>query len=255
MNPIPDEKISDFVQSILVIENFKVSTPFVLPLFANGTPTLLFQTTKGKIKGNSNNLTLFGQTVFPETLTLDDNFTLIAYFFKSFPLFALFGLSAQELTDRPIDLNLLESSKRLNLQEQLLNAQSTKDMMNLLNHYIFTLIKKVKVETQRIQFATSKLADNPCEETLKKIQDELYVTERTFQRMFKKHIGIPPDKFRRISQFSAALWQLQYNRFKNLSDIAYDNAYADQSHFIRSFREFTNITPKDYLGLEAPSGN
>ncbi len=254
-NPIPDEKISGFVQSILVIENFQVTTPFVLPLFANGTPTLLFQTTKGKIKGNSNNLTLFGQTVFPETLTLDDNFTLIAYFFKPFSLSASFGLSAEELTDNPIELNLLKSSKRLNLQEQLLNAHSTEDMMNLLNHYIFSLAKKVKAETELIQYATSKLAQNPCEQTLKKVQDELYVTERTFQRMFKKHIGITPDKFRRISQFSAAFRQLQHKRFKNLSDIAYDNSYADQSHFIRSFREFTNITPKDYLGLEAPSGN
>jgi AraC-like DNA-binding protein len=32
-----------------------------------------------------------------------------------------------------------------------------------------------------------------------------------------------------------------------LSDIAFENGYADQSHYVRAFKEFTNITPKDYL--------
>jgi AraC-like DNA-binding protein len=36
-------------------------------------------------------------------------------------------------------------------------------------------------------------------------------------------------------------------RFEKLTDVAYDNGFADQSHFIRSFREFTNVTPNTYL--------
>lgn len=254
-NPIPNEKISNYVQNILVIENFQVNNPFVLPLYANGTPTLLFQTAKGKIKGNFNNLTLFGQTVFPETLTLNESFTLIAYFFKPFSLFTLYGLSAQELTDNPIDLNLLEPPKKMNLQEQLLNADSTGDMINLIDNYIFSLISKVKTETQLIKFATRKLMKNPCEKNLQKIHKELYLTERTFQRIFKKYIGISPDKFRRISQFAAAFQQLQHKQFESLSDIAFDNGYADQSHFNRSFKEFTKTTPKDYLRFETPTEN
>lgn len=34
-NPIPNDKISDFVQNMLVIENFQVVNPFALPLYAN----------------------------------------------------------------------------------------------------------------------------------------------------------------------------------------------------------------------------
>ena len=46
----PTDKLSEFVQDILVIENFHVTVPFCLPLFANGTPTLLFHTAQGQIK-------------------------------------------------------------------------------------------------------------------------------------------------------------------------------------------------------------
>lgn len=246
-NPLPCEKISSYVERILVIENALVTNPFTLPLYANGAPTLLFQTAKGTIKNNSNNLTLFGQTVFPETLTIRDNFTLIAYFFKPFALFSLFGVSAQELTNNPIDLNLLSPSITTRLQEQLLNAATPTEMLALLNEYVFSLITKSKANCQLISNATLAIAQNASKDALLKVQQELHVTERTFQRMFEKNIGIAPSLFRRISQFNNAFQQLNNRQFSKLSDIAFSNGYADQSHYIRAFKEFTGITPKDYL--------
>jgi len=248
-NPIPGANIAGYVQHILVIEQVRVTTPFVLPLYANGTPTLLFQTTRGQIKGSSNNLTLFGQTVFPENLTIKDDFTLIAYFFKPFSLFSLFGVSAQELTDSPIDLNLLHPAKTSALQEQLLNAATTGEMLRLLDDYIVSLVTKVNSNIELVKFATNIIAVNPAKEALQKVQKELYLTERTFQRMFEKNIGVSPNQYRRICQFNAAFLQLQKRQFHHLTDIAFENGYADQSHYIRAFKEFTNITPKDYLAL------
>jgi len=246
-NPCPNDKIAGYVQRVLVIEDYQVTTPFALPLYANGSPTLLFQTAKGTIKGNSNNLTLFGQTVFPETLTVKESFTLIAYFFKPFALYSLFGVSAQELTDNPISLSLLSVHKTRELQEQLLNAGSAEKMIELLDEYIFSLITKVKTSIEIIEYATVEIAKNPAKEVLANVQKELYITERTFQRLFEKNIGIAPSLYRRICQFNSAFQQLNNRRFSKLSDIAFDNGYADQSHYIRWFKEFTNITPKDYM--------
>src|SRR3546814_10065421 len=82
------------------------------------------------------NLTLFGQTVFPRTLTIRDSFTLIAYFFSPTALNALFGVPANELTDHPVALNLLEPKVTMELKERLLNAESTAEMLSLLDNYI-----------------------------------------------------------------------------------------------------------------------
>lgn len=250
----PAPQIAEYVQEILLLEHFQVTKPFVLPLFANGMPTLLFQTAKGQIGNSTNNLTLFGQTVFPDTLTIHEDFTLIAYFFKPYALNALFGVSAPELTDNPVDLNLLPAPVRTRLQEQLLNASSSSEMMALLDNYIFSLTTRIKTDMRIIRYAVEKISSAPSKKNLVEVQQELYLTGRTFQRLFEKSIGIVPTQFRRISQFNAAFRQLNTLQFRNLTDLAFSNGYADQSHFIRAFREFTSLTPGEYLGYRKPAG-
>jgi len=247
-NIIPGDKISKYVDRILVIECKQITTPFILPLYANGVPTILFKSVRGKLgNDNSHHLTLFGQTILPESLTLTDEFTLIAYFFKPYTLLSLFGVSAQELTDKPIDLNLLSLQKSKQLQERLLNVDSVENMIFLLDDFVFSLITNAKTECPLIKYATNKIANDPSKESLVLVQKELHITERTFQRMFEKNIGIAPSLYRRICQFNSAFTQLNNRRHQKLSDIAFQNGYADQSHYIRSFKEFTNITPKEYL--------
>lgn len=245
--PAPSGKVAAYVQDILVLEDCKITSPFVLPLFANGKPTLLFQTSRGDIQGSSNYLTLFGQTVLPDKLTLYDNFTLIAYFFKPFSLTALYGITAKELTDKPVNLGLLHPSRSRTLREQLLHAPSTAAMIDLLDDYIYELTTKIRTDTRLLQYATEKISACPGKDILTATQKELFITERTFQRLFESHIGLSPRQYRKVAQFHTAFQQLNSRQFRQLSDIAFDNHYADQSHFIRTFREFTAMAPGQYL--------
>jgi len=245
---LPSARIASYVDRILVIEENQLVTPFILPLYANGVPTILFKSVKGRIgKQNADHLTLFGQTIVPEFLTLNHSFTLIAYFFKPYTLTTLFGVAAHELTDKPIDLNLVFQQTSAALQERLINACNTKSMISLLDDYILQLINKRKNACPVIQYAANEIARDPSKESLLNVQKELYLTERTFQRMFEKHIGVAPNLYRRICQFNSAFMQLGKRQYHKLSDIAFQNGYTDQSHYIRAFKEFTNITPTEYL--------
>ena len=245
---LPAAKIASYVDRVLVIEENRLPTPFMLPLYANGVPVLLFKSIKGKIDNrNAEHLTLFGQTVLPELLSLNDAFILIAYFFKPYTLTTLFGVAAHELTDNPIGLSLLSQKRWTSLQERLLNAGNADSMLVLLDEYVFDLIERAKSACPLIQYATTEIANNNSKESLINVQKQLHITERTFQRMFEKSIGVAPNLYRRICQFNSAFVQLNQRRHHKLSDIAFQNGYADQSHYIRSFKEFTNITPTEYL--------
>jgi len=244
--PTPAARISTYVKTILVIENDHVVSPFELPLFANGTPTLLFTTAVGTLGGNKHHLTLFGQTVLPQQLLINTDFKLIAYFLRPFALSALFDVSAFELTDRPIALDMLTGQK--GLQERLLNAATTDRLLQLIDEYLYDKIVAVKQEDKRLIYAAEKISGSTDKNILTAVQRDLYMTERTFQRLFEQNIGVSPNLLRRISQFNRALLQINKGNFQNLSAVAHYHGYADQSHFIRTFKEFTGLTPSEYLG-------
>jgi AraC-like DNA-binding protein len=244
-HPIVADRVSAYVKGILVIEGYQRRTPFVLPLFANGTPTLVFQTAKAQLRNQFNHLTLFGQTVLPDQLLIDGEFTLIAYFLVPNALSSLFGIQANELTDRPVDFNLVSGNSTF--QEQLLNAKTLKQRLSLIDDYIASLMMKTTVAVDRVKYATDKISQKPFGNVLSQVQQDLCITERTFQRWFETNVGISPGQFRRISQFNKAFQQLNTGQFKNLTEMAFTNGYSDQSHYIRAFKEFALITPTEYL--------
>jgi AraC-like DNA-binding protein len=244
----PQSSISKYVSSILIIENYNQQDDFILPLFANGSPTLVFNTAKATSKNNNiNKLTLYGQTITPSELSIKSHFTLIAYFLFPDALISLFNISAGELTDGNVELNFFKQAQSYNLQEQLLNTTMLNYRLDLLNNFIKKLADNATSINSITEFATKKIKQSNGQLSLKKIQQELCITERTLQRLFETNIGLSPKMYSRICQFQSAFQQLNQNRYSKFSDIAYQNGYADQSHFTRVFQEFTNLTPKAYL--------
>jgi len=225
-------QLAEYIRAVLVFENYDRSE---LPLFTNGMSALL-------CKANIC-ITLFGQYVPIE----EWKETTIAFFFKPFALGTIFKLSAHDLKTKPIKLNLWNTKKAMALNNQLYHSESTKEKVEILSQFIFKQIESNKRECEIIRYATDSLMLNSNKDVLAQLLENLNLTERTFQRIFKKYIGITANEYRRICQHYFAFSQLKSGHFETLTDIAYTNGYFDQSHYIRSFKEFTNTTPNEYL--------
>lgn len=249
---IPSSSIVNYVSKIFVIEDCKLDIEMGFPLIANGYPGIVFQTLDSDpaLCGNSkeNSLFLFGQTIKPVKLYTKGKLSLIVYFFYPHILKALFGVNAKDLTDVSIDLNYLQSAKNINLKEQLINAPSLPFRLQLMNNYILKLVEtNYSNFPGDLLFATQAIRKNRGLMSLNNVQKELGISERTLRRLFDMHVGISPKMFGRVCQFDSAFQQLNTDQFSKLSDVAYENGYADQSHLIRSFKEFTNFSPSEYI--------
>lgn len=219
-----------------------------LPLFTNGIPALLCETEKGETGiENIIQLTLYGKTTPEDCWAATGNRTIIAYFFKPFALACLFNLPAAKLAKDPIDLSTWNPHQAHALKTQLIYAQTTARNIEVLDNLLTHQLQQNNRECEMIRYVTDEIMCNPATEILSQVQDKLEINERTFQRLFKKYVGVTPNQYRRICQFETSFTQLREKNFDKLTDIAYDNGFADQSHFIRSFREFTDTTPNDYL--------
>ena len=218
------------------------------PLFTNGMPALVCRTEKERA-GNEHviQLTLFGKSVPPECWCVEENTTVIAYFFNPFSMAAIFNIAVNKLMAAPVDLCFWDPHKTNALRLQLIHASSTAGKVEVLDNLLIHQLQVNKKECEMIRYATDEMMCNPGTEILCTILNKLNLSERSFQRMFKKYVGITPNQYRRICQFQLSFTQLRGKDFNKLTDIAYDNGFADQSHFIRSFREFTQTTPQEYL--------
>jgi AraC-like DNA-binding protein len=249
---LPHPAIAGYVSDIVVIENNNVYRKAVLPLIARGYPSVTFQLTDPWLIAGGDkkmdNLVLYGQNIKPIALNIAGYVTVIAYFLYPHTLKTLFATEAKELTDTSMDLSLTKTAREMSLKEQLLNTPALGKRLELMNSYILKLAAPSrKVNSEAISYATRIIQNNQGLISLPEVQRELYVTERTLQRLFESHVGISPKTFARICQFHSALQQLNRNQFSDMITVAYENGYADQSHLIRAFKEFTNYSPLEYL--------
>ena len=244
----PHQLLSEYVRTILILEGFSEPDPEKLPLFTNGMPALFCRTEKDQTESeNITQLTLFGKSTPLDCWTVDNNTTIIAYFFKPFALSTVFDVPAIKLIETPVDLSNWSPHKTNALRTQLIYAASTTRKIEVLDNLLIHQLQQNNKECEIIKYATDQIMLDPGTEILSVILKKLELRERTFQRIFKKYVGVTPSQYRRICQFQVSFTQLRSKKFNKLTDIAYDNGFADQSHFIRSFKEFTKITPNNYL--------
>ena len=73
------------------------------------------------------------------------------------------------------------------------------------------------------------------------------ISERQLQRRFKKQVGVPLKRYERISRFELALNRLATVDYSELTSIAFELGYTDQSHFIKEFQEFAGMSPYNFV--------
>lgn len=75
---------------------------------------------------------------------------------------------------------------------------------------------------------------------------QLGTGRRQLERRFATVIGLSPKQLSKIIRLQSTLKMLEEGRFTNLAALACENGYFDQAHFIKDFREFTGMSPRQF---------
>lgn len=222
-----------------------------MPFFADGCPGIMFIESESKIILHEKKLSalfLYGQTVKPINICTYGHVNAIVFILYPYVIRSLFGIHADELRDSCIDFELLPFPGRKDIKEQLFSSATTEGRIEVLSRFLLDIIARKKVAVdERLTYATFCLARSNGDLPLKVLRTDIQLSERSFERKFREHVGISPRLYARICRFQSAMMQLRSEDYSKLTDIAYDNGYADQSHFTRTFQEFTGYTPTDFL--------
>jgi len=72
---------------------------------------------------------------------------------------------------------------------------------------------------------------------------------RYLNKIFIDEMGFPPKRFCKIIQFQRAIELLNYGKPDNMTDAATTLGYYDQPQFIRDFKRYAGLTPRQYLSV------
>jgi len=221
-------------------------------IFADGCPGLLFNQSETSVIYQNNEkllppIFLYGQATRHNELNLTGNLSIIGAFFYPNALKSIFGFDAVELTDSCTDLNLISVKQGFFLGEKLAQAATTQEQIETISAYLLVQIQKNSATPDdAVRYAIAQIVESNGNVSLSDLQKDIGLSERSLERKFKQNVGISPKLFSRIWRFQSSLEQIRQNAHTNLAEIAYDNNYADQSHFIRAFREFAGFSPNQF---------
>ncbi|MCC6601408.1 MAG: helix-turn-helix transcriptional regulator [Crocinitomicaceae bacterium] len=86
--------------------------------------------------------------------------------------------------------------------------------------------------------------------TVAKVSREVCISERQLRRFSQDWMGMNTEEFILYRKYLHCL-HLLHTSTANLTGIGLQAGYYDQSHFIREFRSFTNMTPSQYKEARA----
>lgn len=134
-----------------------------------------------------------------------------------------------------------------NLVDKLKSTNDSYRRMNILENELLKILGGINMVPKEFKVLFNKL--NGCN-NLSRISEfckDNNLNERKLERLFHKYIGISAKSFYTLNRFQNSLNQILYQDYSRLVDIAYDNGYFDQMHFIKEFKRFAGNTPKKFL--------
>lgn len=157
--------------------------------------------------------------------------------FKPWGLYTGFGLNAKELANKTIDSRALcDLSDEFSTYE--FSDTAFFDLME------YTLTKSIK--RFRMTKSMQRIVAEMEQENLTLLSENLSCSKKTMIESFNKMLGISPHKFFTLKCICETISIMESNPTIKLTELAYNQGFYDQAHFIRVFKEHTGLTPKEF---------
>jgi len=87
--------------------------------------------------------------------------------------------------------------------------------------------------------------NNIYENNVNELKNVFNLSYRSIHRLYTNKLGVSPKNFLSIVRFRKSI--NYFKTFKKQIEIAYENGYYDQSHFLREFKKYSGNTPKKFI--------
>lgn len=250
---IPDENLSSFVNCYWTLDIGRDPLPKKQRIVPDGCIEMIFHygDLYRQYLADGSFMTqprcfVFGQIT--ETLEIEASGItgIFAVRFQPDGFAPICNVHLQEIENKAVELPYLFGEEGILLQNRILEAAS--------NAYRIGIIEEFLNARFTSPISIDHLTKN-CVEVLMNVNGHIQVNDlsektqihrRQLERRFSETIGLSPKQLAKMLKIQAALKSLKGKHFNTLAELATENNYYDQAHFIKDFKEFTGMSPKQF---------
>lgn len=128
----------------------------------------------------------------------------------------------------------------------IFNESSVERKVEILDDFFVSRLKPLP--DPRVLKATDFFFQIEGNHSVEDVSSKMDMDRKTLYKLFKKHLCCSPIEFKRVVRFRDAVEQYMNSEdHLKLYQLAYDNYFYDQSHFIRTTEDLTSENPKQFF--------
>lgn len=158
--------------------------------------------------------------------------------FSSYPI--------QQMENKAIALTELFKEDAISIEKTVLAALTNEDRIQLISSFLIHQLESVEVRDRISQLSVEVLLQSNGQLNVYELAEQLKINRRQLERKFSSAIGLSPKQLSKMIRLQNTLKMMSQQQFTSLTSLAYENGYYDQAHFIKDFKEFTGVSPKEF---------
>lgn len=251
----PHVELSEFVIRYWTLDGKKENIPLKNTIVPDGTMKLIFHY-GDTYKHHSQNgeiiilpkCFLIGQLTKPyviEPVGVTGSF-VVQFKPNGFLPFTTIPIKQMENTAVPVEKLFGDVGR--NLGNQILNAYNTAERIQIVEAFLFKQLANKNTIDIVVKSTVETIFNANGQFSVKEFSKNKNIDRRQLARKFSATIGLSPKQLAKTIRIQSTLKVLLNEEITSLTDLAYENEYFDQAHFIKEFKEFTGLTPKEFFG-------
>ena len=180
-------------------------------------------------------------------LILKGNVDMLGICFLPEGFYPFLKIPVSEFKNQVVGYSDVGFKKAKKISEKLKEASGIEYRLNILENELLTMLDDTRHTPENFLQLFNALKKNDDLFQLSDFCQQNNIGIRILERMFNKYVGVSANTYTTLNRFHASLNQLLQSDYCKFSDVAYNNDYFDQMHFIREFKRYTGNTPKSFI--------
>lgn len=132
------------------------------------------------------------------------------------------------------------------MRKEVIAAQSPTDKFSIVENYFLSIKRKEYTDNIPFRNVLEYMENNAHVATTAQLASQMNVSQKHLIALFAKEVGLTPKALIRIFRFQKVIAELEKNKKIDWMQVATDNGYYDQAHFVKDFYAFSGIKPTQY---------